>query len=131
MAWMIGIDEAGYGPNLGPFVMTVVACQVPDERAGHNLWDVLTAVVRKGGRDDGRLLVDDSKVVYSGARGLAGLERGVFATLGASLGQLPNLADLVERLALRPAELRGEAWYTGNSALPAAEKAEELAALGG
>src|SRR6266446_5323697 len=108
MAWMIGIDEAGYGPNLGPFVMTVVACQVPDDRAGHNLWDVLTAVARKGGKDDGRLLVDDSKVVYSSGRGLAGLERGVFATLGAALGPFPNLANLIERLALRPAELHNE-----------------------
>ena len=28
MPWIVGIDEAGYGPNLGPFVMTAVASRV-------------------------------------------------------------------------------------------------------
>src|SRR5262252_3516322 len=82
MAWVIGIDEAGYGPNLGPFVMTAVACRVSDGVAGANLWQLLGGAVRSAREeDDGRLLVDDSKVVYSTARGLLGLERGVLATL--------------------------------------------------
>src|ERR1700728_3969850 len=33
MAWVLGVDEAGYGPNLGPFVMSAVACRVPDALA--------------------------------------------------------------------------------------------------
>jgi hypothetical protein len=74
MAWIIGIDEAGYGPNLGPLVMSSVACRVPDEQLDADLWRLLAAAVRRGGdRDDGRLVVDDSKVVYSTSRGLAGL----------------------------------------------------------
>ena len=38
MAWIIGIDEAGYGPNLGPFVMTATACRVPDNLGHFDLW---------------------------------------------------------------------------------------------
>ena len=30
MPWIVGLDEAGYGPNLGPFVMSLVAFRVPD-----------------------------------------------------------------------------------------------------
>src|SRR5439155_16529616 len=64
MPWLVGIDEAGYGPNLGPFVMSAVCCRAPD--AGADLWQLLSAALRKGDAPaDGRILVDDSKVVYS------------------------------------------------------------------
>src|SRR5262249_60903847 len=87
MAWIIGIDEAGYGPNLGPFVMTSVACRVPDALQAADLWRVLQAAVRRHTEPaDDRLLVEDSKLVYSSARGLLGLETGVLAA--AAPGQL-------------------------------------------
>jgi hypothetical protein len=129
MTWLIGIDEAGYGPNLGPFVMTAVVCQVPDGRADHCLWGLLGKAVRRGGRDDGRLHVDDSKVVYANGDGLAGLERAVFALLNGPLGGPADLAALLDGLCLSCAELRGEPWYTGASPLPARAPREELAPL--
>src|SRR5204863_433814 len=45
MAWVIGIDEAGYGPNLGPFVMTAVALHVPEDLDGGDLWQRLAELV--------------------------------------------------------------------------------------
>src|SRR4051794_24119515 len=65
--WRIGIDEAGYGPNFGPLVMTAAACRVPDELADGDLWEVLDAAVCRCSMDKERprpLLVDDSKKVY-------------------------------------------------------------------
>src|SRR5215831_6055834 len=72
--WIIGIDEAGYGPNLGPLVMTSVACRVPDKLTGTDLWQALRLVVRRCGEScDAPLLVDDSKAVYGTAQGLKAL----------------------------------------------------------
>jgi ribonuclease HII len=126
MAWIIGIDEAGYGPNLGPFVMSAVACQLPDRCAGDCLWALLTAAVRRGTEaDDGRILIDDSKKVYATARGLAGLELGVHAAIwreGATLQRLLGRlcpADV--------ADLQRECWYQGDSGLPLLVTGAELA----
>src|SRR5437762_3576896 len=82
MAWLVGIDEAGYGPNLGPLVMTAVALRLPDAAIECDAWQLLAAGVRRHGeRDDGRLVVADSKLVYSTSRGLAHLERTVLGAL--------------------------------------------------
>jgi hypothetical protein len=137
MAWIIGVDEAGYGPNLGPFVMTAVACRLPDERAEDDLWQVLRPAVRRHGEpDDGRLLVEDSKLVYAAPRGLLGLEAGVLALVrgawrvarGANQ-PAPVLGQLLDHLCpAARSELGCECWYTGTTPLPLEVKAGTLGA---
>ncbi len=130
MAWIIGIDEAGYGPNLGPFVMSAVACRVPDDLGHNNLWHLLNGVVRQAAQpNDGRILVDDSKRVYSTAGGLGELERGVHSLLVRNSPSL-TLHTFLEGVAPDDlAELRAEHWYTGVSAIPAAGRLAEIASL--
>jgi ribonuclease HII len=119
MAWIIGLDEAGYGPNLGPFVMTAVALRVPDDSAGADLWQRLAAAVRRDtDSDDDRLLIADSKVVYSPARGLGPLESAVLAAHRPERGDL-RLERYVQGLCPSScAALRREHWYSGTTALP-------------
>jgi hypothetical protein len=132
MPWIIGIDEAGYGPPLGPLVMTSVACRIPGTPARTDLWRTLQAAVRHQSADpDERILIADSKVVYSTTRGLAGLEIGVTAALSSwqEVDLLPPLAGLVERLSPgAPAELQSECWYTGTTSLPVACDGQEVVA---
>jgi hypothetical protein len=127
MPWIIGIDEAGYGPNLGPLVMTSVACKVPEVHHEADLWHLLrTAVRRADDKDDGRLLVADSKVVYSSTRGLHALENGVLAALAPCANNAqPSLLSYLDWLT--PAgtdELRAEPWFHGKQALPVIAEAE-------
>lgn len=118
MAWIVGIDEAGYGPNLGPLVMSSVAWHVPDDQPRKNLWDKLRSVVCKHGDDtDGRVIVDDSKLVYTG-EGLHGLESSLGAVL-ALFESSTSLSAHVSRVgSMVCAELAAECWYTGKTALP-------------
>jgi ribonuclease HII len=122
--WVVGIDEAGYGPNLGPLVMTSVACRVPDHHEGADLWRLLRPAVRRDrDADGGELLVDDSKVVYT-TRGLAGLERGILAVLGL---QVPSLEALIDCACPdHRDEVRREVWYRGVQPLPVHVATDEL-----
>lgn len=87
MPWIVGIDEAGYGPNLGPLVQACVAMQLPDDDSEG--WVSLKQIVRKAHEPhDGRLVVDDSKKVYHGTNGLRDLER--------TAAQLVNRSGTVE-----------------------------------
>jgi ribonuclease HII len=119
--WIIGIDEAGYGPNFGPFVMTSVACRVSDHCHNANLWRLLCPAVRRSeDADEGQVLIDDSKRVYT-AHGLAGLERGVLAMLtpGLSSAFPSSLLALINWACPDDGdELRREVWYRGLQPLP-------------
>src|SRR5215213_3222578 len=85
MPWRVGLDEAGYGPNLGPLVLASSACHVPTD-APPCLWTALGPAVRREEHPaDGRLLIDDSKKVNQGKAGLARLEAGVLAALALNL----------------------------------------------
>src|SRR4051812_22848924 len=96
MHWLIGIDEAGYGPNLGPLVQAAVAARVPD--GCDCLWSLLAdAVCRAGDAAGGRVVIDDSKLVHGGPGGLAALELGVLTVTGDSAAGPWPLADLLDR----------------------------------
>jgi hypothetical protein len=85
MALLIGIDEAGYGPNLGPLVITATAWRVPGGICDVDLYELLGDAVtrRRASSHDDRIAVADSKRLYQPGGGLAPLERGVLAALGA------------------------------------------------
>jgi ribonuclease HII len=128
VGWVIGIDEAGYGPNLGPFVMTAVACRLAGRAAKTDLWNLLRAAVRRAGEaDDGRPLVADSKVVYSTARGLLGLERGVLGTFGQRGDTLAGFLNSV--CPDSHGHVLAECWYRGTLDLPTLATKEAIGDL--
>ncbi len=123
MPWVVGIDEAGYGPNLGPLVQAAVAVRLPDDDPAG--WDSLKAVVRRaGGRwnRDSRLVIDDSKRVYHGDNALGRLERGVLSWYG--FGGL-TIADLIARIGLANAlpDTHLEPWFVPDTRLERHDKA--------
>lgn len=80
----MGIDEAGYGPNLGPFVMTAVVAESPGDRPP-DLWTDRSPHVSRAGGPSDRLWVDDSKRLHGqGARALDRLEAATLAALQAT-----------------------------------------------
>jgi ribonuclease HII len=79
---LIGTDEAGYGPNLGPLTVAATAWQLPDGVEPLDMWDELKAVLTSAPeRGDQRLFVADSKKVFSPGEGLESLEVPVLTFL--------------------------------------------------
>ncbi|MEO2088369.1 MAG: hypothetical protein ABGY75_02595 [Gemmataceae bacterium] len=124
MPWVVGIDEAGYGPNLGPLVQAAAAVRLPiEDLAG---WDTLKAAARKaGGRwgRDKRVVIDDSKRVYHGVNALERLERGVLAAFALAES---TVCDVLRKTAPPWChdELANEGWYVPDHPAPVATTRE-------
>ena len=128
-----GIDEAGYGPMLGPLCVACTAFTVETPTADPpDLWELLSPAVCRSRRDRrGRIAIDDSKKL-KGAKGasthpLKHLERGVLGFLAAG-GFLPTDTPLTDEALLHT--LGGTAqtspWYDSAAALPVAQDASML-----
>jgi len=116
VAIVVGIDEAGYGPLLGPLVVTGVAFEVPDEVAAAgspDLWSLLSdSVTRRPSRRDLRLPVLDSKKLYQRAAGLSLLEGSALAMLQSAQPPPGTFLELLRRIAPQSRELLAQyPWY--------------------
>lgn len=82
MAILVGIDEAGFGPLLGPLVVSSTTFSLPSHLLKSDLWAILRkSLSRSRKRLAGRLLVTDSKKAFSKSLGIHHLQRTVLASL--------------------------------------------------
>jgi hypothetical protein len=103
MGILAGIDEAGYGPHIGPLVVAAAAFEFADPLPEPDLWQALAPHVSKQpSRGAAGVVICDSKAAYTSGGRLATLERAVLGFLAAA-GQRPrNLAELLDAVAVRP-----------------------------
>ena len=120
MGVIAGIDEAGYGPILGPLVVTSVALSLPEAPNGADFWGILAeAVSRRAARGDVRVAVADSKALKR--RGSIGpIETSVLAFLRAAEADCSSLREMMASLGAACEDTwQAYPWYQGrNVALP-------------
>jgi ribonuclease HII len=135
LAVIAGIDEAGFGPLLGPLVVSTAAIQVPEESLGADLWELLGgAVTRKPRKRAGGLAIGDSKELFhrQHPKALEHLERGVLAMLATRDAHPQSLRELLALLAPRAvAALEEYPWYAQSDLpLPRCLSATDVALAG-
>ncbi|MBX3381811.1 MAG: hypothetical protein KF805_17085 [Phycisphaeraceae bacterium] len=132
---MIGIDEAGFGPMLGPLCVGMSAFLIEGWREGDQkpcLWERLEAgACRDAGDKRGRVAFADSKELKlpnnsAKRHPLTHLERGVLAAVASREGgRAPETDSVLHELL--GAQLRGHAWYEGEPvALPVSGSAAQM-----
>jgi ribonuclease HIII len=87
----VGIDEAGYGPNIGPLVMTAVVAQGSENQP--DLWNDIEGVFRAHDTSGRLLCIDDSKLVLARRDGMDLLERAFRSMAMTIMDGVPNPFD--------------------------------------
>jgi ribonuclease HII len=129
VAILAGVDEAGYGPVLGPLVVSGVVLDVPDELADACLWQTLkSGVTDRVSKSDPRLAIADSKKLHQGKFGFQRLERTAWVALKAAGVNCDSFAALLKSLAPHATEAaEGYPWYRDFDApLPTQQPAIQL-----
>jgi ribonuclease HII len=116
MPIIAGIDEAGYGPKIGPFVLSSVVMDIPAKHHNEaNIWhifeDAVSDKIRKRGN---RIVVNDSKKIYSQKSGLRLLEETVLSFIWSTKGKVTRFSDLLKILSNYNEEVFDKyPWYKG------------------
>jgi ribonuclease HII len=113
MAVLAGIDEAGYGPILGPLVVSASAFSIHDSLLKADLWYHLRkSIAIKKKHLAGRLLITDSKKAYSRAVGIRHIQRTTLAVLRCLGTEPTDLNSLLTFLSPDcPQRLKTYPWY--------------------
>lgn len=121
-----GLDEAGYGPRLGPLVLATASFDTPH---AVDLADALAPEVGRAGSKTALVHIDDSKALHSGRHKLARLETTVLAAVAVSAsGSRPpdHMGGLLEALGAPPASDLPP-WYNELADLPLPQAASSQA----
>jgi len=118
---LAGIDEAGYGPRLGPLCAAAAGVWLePPRRGDVDCWALLAPLVRRPGRGPREaLVVGDSKKVKRpnldgqiGGAAVTELRRSVGAFLAAAMGQAARSGRDADPLAALGVQLeKAPIWY--------------------
>lgn len=109
MPFLIGTDEAGYGPNLGPLVITGTLWRVPSLPA--DLYRLLADAISSSVVPD-RIPVCDSKNLYNSSGSIRQLETSVLSLLGTVPDDWKQLVKLLGCPRKKEDE---EVWLEGSS----------------
>lgn len=125
---LVGIDEAGYGPLLGPLVVSAVAFDMPMPLADASLWNVLSEAVCNSPRArDRRIAICDSKKLHRPDDGIGPIERTALAAFAAWSDLPSTLHDLLARVAPHVVDqLARYPWHRSPPALPLAADAGSI-----
>ncbi len=136
MAFLLGTDEAGYGPNLGPLVISATLWETPDGVGAEDLFQRVAGVISPALNGAARaagpcVAMADSKKLYASGKGLRHLERGLWTALGLLDACPRSWRDVWAALAPEALEAMPQIpWYADyNSPAPLDCAAEELEPL--
>lgn len=113
--YLVGIDEAGYGPQLGPLVVSAVVFELPDAflitrspiPITDCLWERLSGTISRQKPHPDKLIVCDSKKIYQPVKGLKQLEKTALAFTRLIYSDYPDFYrdGLVLPVSVLPAEI--------------------------
>jgi len=111
---LVGMDEAGYGPNLGPLVIAASVWNTPGCPRDFDAWMVFSGFLGKPPVARDQLPVGDSKSIYTAGGSLERLETSVLSFLqlcGLSPGSFRELCKLLNPA--RELSLGSAPWFAG------------------
>lgn len=123
---IIGIDEAGYGPNLGPLLIGASAWRIPGDMSDTQLIGLLDGKFQPTAWSLGcqHIPLGDSKKLYHSGSGLQTLETGLLAMLRLVVHPSQNFDQLMQHVS-PPSPRGGERpdqvnppWYDDLDRLP-------------